>query len=267
MNRDALAHARALLFVPGHRPERFGKAARAAGDAIVLDLEDAVAPEDKDPARGNVRRWLEAGGDAVVRINGRGTPWHDADVELVGRHRCAVMLPKAESPEDIASLVDRLPRGNGVVPLVETATGILGARGLCAAPGVVRPAFGSVDLAAQLGVDPGDRTALLHARSALVLAAASAGVAAPLDGVTTSVGEYATAVADAEHAARLGFTGKLCVHPRQVEPVRAAFAPSAEALRWAEAVVAAAAGGGVSTLDGQMIDKPVVERARRLLAG
>ncbi|WP_436763392.1 HpcH/HpaI aldolase/citrate lyase family protein [Streptosporangium sp. V21-05] len=266
MNRDALARTRVLLFVPGHRPERFGKAARAAGDAIVLDLEDAVAPEDKDTARGNVSRWLESGGVGVVRINGRGTPWHDADVELVGRYDRAVMLPKAESPEDIAALADRLPRGNGVVPLVETATGVLGARGVCAAPGVVRPAFGGVDLAAQLGVDPGDRTALLHARSALVLAAASAGVAAPLDGVTTNVEDHAVAVTDAEHAARLGFTGKLCVHPRQVEPVRAAFAPSAEALRWAEAVVATA-GGGVGTLDGQMIDKPVVERARRLLDG
>lgn len=179
MNRDTLARARALLFVPGHRPERFEKAVRAAGDAIVLDLEDAVAPEDKDRARDNVRRWLEAGGNAVVRINGRGTPWHDADVELAGRHDCGVMLPKAESPEDIAALIDRLPRGNGVVPLVETAAGIFGARRLCAAPGVTRPAFGSVDLAAQLGVDPGDRTALLHARSTLVLAAASAGVAAP----------------------------------------------------------------------------------------
>ncbi len=149
-------------------------------------------------------------------------------------------------------------------PLIETATGLLNAREICAAPGVVRPAFGSVDLAAQLGVDPGDRMALWHARSTLVLAAASAGVGSPLDGVTTDLTSAETLRGDAAHAASLGFGGKLCIHPQQVAPVLAAFTPSAEELAWAREVLAAST-GGVAVVRGRMVDKPVVDRARRLL--
>ncbi|WP_066374492.1 HpcH/HpaI aldolase/citrate lyase family protein [Herbidospora mongoliensis] len=246
---------RAALFVPGDRPDRFAKAAAAGADLIILDLEDAVAPAAKITARSQVRAWLAGGGSGMVRINARGTTWHADDVALVEEFGCPVMIPKTESAGDVFGTA---------YPLIETATGLLHTREICAAPGVVRPAFGSVDLAAQLGVDPADRMALWHARSALVLAAASAGVGSPLDGVTTDLTSSETLREDAAHAASLGFGGKLCIHPKQVGPVRDAFTPSAENLAWAEEVMAAAT-GGVAVVRGQMIDKPVVDRARRLL--
>ncbi|WP_028849665.1 HpcH/HpaI aldolase/citrate lyase family protein [Thermocrispum municipale] len=252
-----LASARTLLFVPGNRPDRFAKAAASGADAVVLDLEDAVAPEQKPAAREHVAEWLKAGNSAVVRVNAAGTPWHDDDVAAVGDVAMALMVPKAERAED-------LPRGT-VIPLVETAAGIDNARAVCSAPGVVRPAFGSVDLAAELGVDPASYYALLHARSALVLAAAAAGCAPPVDGVTTSLDEVGLLRADTAHAVELGFTGKLCIHPRQIEHVHAALRPTDSELDWARRVVAAA-DGGVSVVDGQMVDRPVVLRAERLLS-
>src|SRR5690606_19585201 len=148
------------------------------------DLEDAVAPEQRPAAREHVAEWLKAGNSAVVRVNAAGTPWHDNDVAAVGDVAMALMVPKAERAED-------LPRGT-VIPLVETAAGIDNARAVCSAPGVVRPAFGSVDLAAELGVDPASYYALLHARSALVLAAAAADRTGPrgaaADGVRAGLG-------------------------------------------------------------------------------
>ncbi|MBB5158393.1 HpcH/HpaI aldolase/citrate lyase family protein [Saccharopolyspora phatthalungensis] len=257
-----LDHARTLLFVPGHRPDRFAKAAAAGADAVVLDLEDAVGVEEKDTAREHVAEFLGSGRSAVVRINGVGTPWHAEDLAMVRQHSCAIMLPKAADPAQVAAVSRQVP---AVIPLIETAAGVLGAAEICRVEGVVRPAFGSVDLAAELGVDHTDRQALLHARSALVLAAAAAELAAPLDGVTTAVHDEALLIADSAHAASLGFAGKLCIHPKQLPTVRAAFTPSAETVQWANAVLRASADGSVAVLDGQMIDKPVVDRARRIL--
>jgi citrate lyase subunit beta/citryl-CoA lyase len=151
-----------------------------------------------------------------------------------------------------------------VVPLVETAAGVAAARELCAAPGVVRAAFGSIDLAAQLGVDPNSRTALLHARSTLVLAAAAAGRAPPVDGVTTALDDPEALTSDTAHAVELGFTGKLCVHPRQLAPVHAALRPTDAELEWARSVLRAGTGGAVA-VDGHLVDRPVLLRAERLL--
>ena len=252
--------ARTLLFVPGDRPDRFGKAAAAGADVVVLDLEDAVSPAAKTTARGHVLAWLAAGNTAVVRVNATGTRWHAEDVAAVRDHAAAIMVPKAERVADLAGLP-------AVVALVETAAGIAAARELCATPNVVRAAFGSIDLAAELGVDPTSRTALLHARSALVLAAAAAGCAPPVDGVTTALTDADAVRDDVAHARELGFTGKLCVHPRQIHPVHEALRPSEDELRWARAVVAAAAADGSAVaVEGKLVDRPVLLRAQRLLA-
>ena len=264
-----LADATSLLFVPGHRPDRFAKAAGAGAGAVILDLEDAVAPDAKDEARAHVRAWLAAepaGPESVVRINPPGTAWYDADVAALAGTSAVVMLPKAETPDAVAALVAALGPGATVLPLIETADGVLNARSVLAVPGVLRAAFGSIDLSAQLGVDPTDTTALLAARSALVLASAGAGVAPPVDGVSTDIGDDAALAADARHAAALGFTAKLCIHPRQLPTVHAAFAPTADELAWARRVLDAAGDGAVTVLDGKMVDKPVVDRARRILA-
>jgi citrate lyase subunit beta/citryl-CoA lyase len=253
-----------LLFVPGSRPDRFATAAAAEPGLVILDLEDAVSPAEKDAARDEVREWLQVGNPAMVRVNAAGTPWYDEDVAMAAATGCPVMLAKCEDPAQVEHLAHAL----GAVPivgLIETATGILNGREICAVDGVARVAFGSIDLAAQLGVDPSDPTALLTARAQLVLASAAAGLAGPIDSPTLELTDESGWRADATSAARLGFTGKLCIHPRQVPAVEAAFAPTAAELDWARAVVGSAP-DGVAAVAGAMVDAPVVRRARQLLA-
>lgn len=247
--------ATTFLFVPGDRPDRFGKAAGSGADVVVLDLEDAVAPADKDSARAEVRAWLRHTA-AMVRINAPGTPWFDADAALVAALGVPVVVPKAETPGVLAGF-------GAVVALVETARGVERAAELAAVPSVTRLAFGSVDLAAELGVAPEDREPFAYARSRLVIASAAAGLAPPVDGVTTDLRDDERLEADVRYARRLGFGGKLCVHPRQVAPVRAGFAPTEAERDWARRVLTA--GASASTVDGRMVDKPVLDRARRIL--
>ncbi|MFJ8816272.1 HpcH/HpaI aldolase/citrate lyase family protein [Amycolatopsis thermoflava] len=255
-----IAGARSFLFVPGHRPDQFTKAAASGADVVVLDLEDAVAPEHKASAREHVRSWLDAGNPAVVRINGPGTPWFDADLAAITHQATAIMVPKAEDPAVLESI------GAPVIPLIETALGVVRAVEVCAAENVVRPAFGSIDLATQLGVDHHSHTALHHARSAVVLAAAATGRAAPIDGVTTALDDPAVLQADLAHAIELGFTGKLCIHPNQIDPVNAAFTPAEKEIQWAKEILSSITDGSVGVHNGQMVDRPVFLRAKAILA-
>ncbi|PZG18936.1 HpcH/HpaI aldolase/citrate lyase family protein [Nonomuraea aridisoli] len=249
--------ARSWLFTPGDRPDRFGKAAATGADVAVLDLEDAVAPDAKAGAREAVAKAL---GElhAYVRVNGAGTPWHEEDLRAVaGRPGLlGVMLPKAETPDALDGL------GVPVVALVETAAGVENAARIAARPEVVRLAFGSVDFALDIGATEDD---FLYARSRLVVVSRASGVGAPVDGVTTDLDDPERTMADARRARALGFGGKMCLHPRQVGPVNRAFSPSEAELAWARQVVAAAGEGGAVRVGGQMIDKPRLESARRLL--
>jgi citrate lyase subunit beta/citryl-CoA lyase len=260
--------ARSWLFVPGDRADRFGKAAASGADIVVLDLEDAVAPEVKATARDQVARWLADGGTGCVRINAAGTPFHETDVAaLVGAPGLrAVLVPKAEDPRVLTALSAALGPDTAVVALVESALGQHRVHELAAAPGVARLAFGSIDLALDLGADDA-ALPLLLARSSLVLASRVAGLPAPVDGVTQDLDDPAVVARDTAAAVGLGFGGKLCVHPRQVTAVNAGFRPSEAAVHHARQVLAAAAAGGSARVGGQMVDRPVVERARQLLAG
>src|SRR6202012_981355 len=157
MSAQDLASALSLLFVPGHRPDRFAKAAESGAGAIILDLEAGVAPDAKVEARQHVAEWLAAGGGGIVRINPPGTPWYNADLAAVAGS--PVMLPKAETAAQVAAVVDTLGAGAQVLPLIEPAAGVLAADQVLAVPGVVRAAFGSIDLSAQLGIDPNDHQA------------------------------------------------------------------------------------------------------------
>lgn len=262
------ALARTLLFVPGSRPDRFDKAVAAGADLVVIDLEDAVPEESKESAREAVAGWLaQAEHGAAVRVNGTATEHFGADLTaLAGAPGlAAVVVPMADDPAALTRAHEET--GVPVVALIETATGIVRAAELAAVPGVVRLAFGHLDFAADIGSDTG-HDAMLMARSTLVVASRAAGLAGPVDGVTTDLDDPAVATADASRAAGLGFAGKLCIHPRQVETVNAAFAPSAEELSWARRVlaVAAEAGSGAVRVDGQMVDAPVLIRARQLLS-
>ncbi|WP_370501028.1 CoA ester lyase [Mycolicibacterium sp. jd] len=261
----AIATARTFLFVPGSRPERFVKAQASGADIVVLDLEDAVAAPDKDAARSHVHAWLTSGGRAMVRINGFDSSHHQSDLAMIADTDAAVMLPKADSREAcemVASARARLC----LVPLIETARGILHAQDICAATGVVRPALGHLDLAAELEIDPADRQALLFARSGIAFAAAAARVAPAIDGVTEVLDDSDRLESDVNHAWSLGLRGKLCIHPRQVEVVHGRMRPSPEEVEWAHRVVESAREDGSATsVDGQMVDAPVVARAFRIL--
>ena len=265
------------LFVPGSRPDRFDRAAAAGADEVVLDLEDAVAPGAKEAARTSVVTWLEAGGSGWVRVNAVGSAHHDADVDAVAG--CAglrgLVLPKAEDPDALAGVRRRLPAHVGLLALVETAAGVDGARAIATSGAVDRLALGAIDLALDLGAEETDE-ALLLARSTLVLASRLGGLPAPVDGVTTATGDDGAAREAAARARALGFGGKLCLHPRQLAPVREGFAPTAAQVAWAERVLEASwqhdddglesSGPGVFALDGEMVDRPVLVRARAVLA-
>ena len=261
---------RSYLFVPGDRPERFEKAVASGADCTVLDLEDAVLPEAKEKARSLVREWLQLGGRAAVRINSIGTKWHSDDLELAALPGVmAIMLPKAEAHDQIAAMASALPAGVPLIPIIESAAGLLDARAVAALPGVQRLAFGSVDYGNDVGISAEDDQALLFARSTIVVASAAAGIGEPVDGVTLALADERRLRADVELARRLGMGGKLCIHPQQVATVNAGFTPTSEEVAAARRIVAAAQASGAHgaiQLDNKMIDRPIVERSIRILA-
>ena len=257
--------ARSLLFVPGSRPDRFEKALAAGANAVIIDLEDAVAPADKERAREDVSAWLAPHRAVMVRINGADTAWFRDDLALCCRPGvAAVMLPKAERAEDVAAV-----RGAGaatVLPLIESAAGMAALTAIAAAPGVQRLVFGSIDFQVDLGVRDALEDELLFFRSQLVLTSRLAGLQAPVDGVSTAIDDADQLRDDVLRARRLGFGGKLCIHPRQVASVNRHFAPSAAERAWAQRVLdaAAASGGAAIAVDGKMVDKPVILRAQAI---
>jgi citrate lyase subunit beta / citryl-CoA lyase len=261
---------RSYLFVPGDRPERFEKAVASGADCPVLDLEDAVLPEAKEKARSLVREWLQLGGRAAVRINSIGTKWHSDDLELAALPGVmAIMLPKAEAQDQIDAMASALPAGVPLIPIIESAAGLLDARAVAALPGVQRLAFGSVDYGNDVGISAEDDLALLFARSTIVVASAAAGIGEPVDGVTLALADERRLCADVELARRLGMGGKLCIHPQQVATVNAGFAPTSEEVAVARRIVAAAQASGAHgaiQLDNKMIDRPIIERSIRILA-
>ena len=264
-----VASARTLLFVPGDRPERFAKAAVSGAD-VVVDLEDAVAPEAKEAARAEVVNWFAEGGVGIVRVNAPDTSWFEDDVAALAPHVDVVLMPKAHDPHAVSELVDTLRRQRpdaGVLALIETASGLIAAPAIAAVDGVVRLAFGNFDLGTELGVDPDDRDTLRSLRTQLVVASAAAGLPSPVDGVSGAIDDAAAIDADTRDARRGGYGAKLCIHPRQVPVVAAALAPSEEQVAWARRIVAVweTTTSGAVALDGTMVDKPVVDRARRVL--
>jgi citrate lyase subunit beta/citryl-CoA lyase len=265
---------RSYLFVPGHRADRFDKALACGADAVVLDLEDAVAPPDKAAARDALARYLAAADDdrrarLVVRINDERTPWFDDDLALLAATRAsAVMLPKAETVATLARVRSACP-GIAVLALVESARGVLNAEALAAADGVMRLVFGTLDFALDLDLvdDPAaGPVGLDAAASRLAWASRAAGLPPPVAGVTADIHDPALLHADFARARAHGFGAKLCIHPQQVAWVHEALRPTDAEIDWAQRVLAAASSSqGAVQVDGRMVDRPVVERARRLL--
>lgn len=269
-----LADARTFLFVPGNRPERFGKALHAGADAVVIDLEDAVPLADKPAARDAIAQAMPAllaqAVPVVVRINPPGQPEGRQDIAWLagGVAPHGIMLPKAESAQEIEAVRRVLPDAP-ILPLIESAAGHAALDRVAGADGVLRLAVGHIDFMADTGIlCSHDEPELAPLRFAVAMATRLHRLAPAIDGVTSAIDDTARLRDDTLRALRFGFGGKLCIHPRQVGVVHDSLAPDAQAVEWARRVVAAdaASGGAAVQLDGRMIDLPVVLQARRTLA-
>lgn len=265
---NILSTPRTLLFVPGDRPDRFGKAVASGADAVILDLEDSVSPANKAKARTAVRSWLSSN-RAFVRVNPAGTEDGEADLRTLASVTgvSALVLPKAEGPEDVDRAIERIRPSINVVALIESAAGLLAATAIAGHPAVALLAFGNLDFAADCGltVEPPLELELLPARAQLTYISRASGLPGPVDGVTANISDDQSAAEDSLRAVRLGFSGKLCVHPRQVPVVARAFAPSAQQVNWAERILASVS-EGIALVDGAMVDRPVILRAKDILA-
>lgn len=277
-SQSPLALARTFLFVPADRPERHERALAAGGGAVIIDLEDAVAPDSKVAARAALAAGFDAlaasdRGRVLIRVNAFGTRWHEEDRALVAQLSTqglgGVVFPKAENAADLLPMADALGPSGALIPLIESVRGLDAVDAIAAVPRVLRLAFGHLDFQVDLGLSCGpDELELTSVRLALVMASRRANLAQPIDGVTVEWKDSARMQSDALRARRGGFGAKLCIHPSQVPVVQQALGPTPDELAWAKRVMAAAeaAEGGVVSLDGRMVDMPVVLQAQRLLA-
>jgi len=280
-----LFHIATLLFTPGSAPARFEKGLRCGADGVILDLEDAVAPADKDTARTHVFEWLARrpartlphGPLVAVRLNAQDSGHFQADhgalVQAIqnGNGPDVVLLPKVESAASLDALTASWPGSAEVLPglvaLIETARGLHQAEAIAqACPHIAALGFGGADLAADLGCafawEP-----LLHARSRMVQAAAMARIAV-LDVPYLDIRDPQGLAQETRRAKELGFTGKFAIHPDQASVIAQAMRPDERAVQAARAIVRAAQDSlsGVCVVDGRMVDEPVIASARRMLA-
>ncbi len=260
----------ALLFCPGDRPDRFRKAADRA-DAVILDLEDAVAADAKPAARQAIIAADLDPARTIVRVQAASADGFDDDLAAVAASPFrAVMLAKAESTADVDRVVVAVP-GARVVVLCETARGVLAAEALAAHDAVVGMMWGAEDLVASLGgtssrdASGAYREVAAHARSRMLLAAGAFGVTA-IDAIRTDIADLEGAHAEAADAAASGFRAKAAIHPNHVEPYRRAFSPTDDELDVARRILAAASlNPGVFSFEGRMVDEPILRHARSVV--
>jgi citrate lyase subunit beta/citryl-CoA lyase len=257
----------AWLFCPADRPERYEKAA-ARADVVILDLEDAVGAADKAGARESVATTPLDPSRSIVRVNAHGTDEQAADLEALTRTGyTTVMLPKCESAEQIAALAPL-----NVVALIESPLGAMTVFDALSADNAIGVMWGAEDLVAAMGgnssrqADGSYRDVAQHVRSQTLLAAKARGVFA-LDSVFLDIPDLDGVRAEADDAVAVGFDGKVAIHPSHIPVIREAYAPTAEELDWATAVLdAVSRNRGVFTFRGRMVDAPVLAHARRIVA-
>ncbi len=260
----------ALLFCPGDRPERFGKAAEAS-DMAVLDLEDGTAPANREAARGSIAAYLRHSGiPAIVRINSPQTAQGLADAAAVMAAGARILLlPKTETLAEVdavAALGDA-----ALVALIESAKGVEAMAAIAAHPRVVALSWGPYDLAGDIGMrqvrDGADKllAPLAAVRDRLIIAAAASRKAL-IDTVTAEIKNLDLLRRESEEAAAFGFHGKMCIHPTQVPVIRAAFRPTDADVERARRMLAASEGMGAFAFEGEMVDEPILKRARRIVA-
>ena len=278
-----MAIRRSMLFIPGNNPGMLQNGGVFGADAVILDLEDAVAPQEKDAARFLVAKALQhvdyEGSAKIVRINPLDTALVKEDIAAIVPCRPdALLVPKVQSAADIAAVVQLVAAAERagqepvkIIELIETPRGLAEVNQIAVAdPRVTALAFGAEDYTAALGAQRTKAgTEILTARSLLANAAAAAGIDA-IDTPFTDVNDEAGLSSDTAFAKQLGFKGKLAINPRQVDAIHTVFNPSPAEISWAERVVQAiraaeADGSGVTAVDGKMVDAPIVNRAERVL--
>jgi citrate lyase subunit beta/citryl-CoA lyase len=284
-----LGPIRTALFVPGNRADRVEKAVGSGADAVIIDLEDAVPPPQKEESRSKVREKIAAFRDReiLVRVNAIGSEFLAGDLdEIVVAGLGCIVVPKVEEPADIREVDRQLgeaerrsglePGAISVIPLIESARAVQNAFEILSEKTAPRrlftAAFGAADYTLDMGIEiTREGTELHYPRSRIAVACRAAEVDPPLDTpFMIDVKDVEALKADAERAKRLGFQGKLCIHPIQIEPCHAVFSPTAEEIEQAERVIRAfeeaeARGIGAIQLDGKFIDPPVVEKSRRIV--
>lgn len=280
---------RSWMFVPGHRQRMIDKALGLNSDAIMLDIEDGVAPNEKDAARKNIAESLgreksPGAPTRFVRINAIGHPRMDADLEAVVRPGLeGLVCPKVDTPDEVrkvdAILNDReaqmkIERGSiKLLIAIESPRGLLNAPAIAScSPRVMGLIFGAEDFGREIGlpaVREGEARDLIYARSAIVVAAAAAHVQA-VDGVWVDLNDAPGLAGFAKQSRRLGFSGMSLIHPSQIDPINTVFSPTADEIDYCRRVLQAfeeanARGDGSIAFGGQLIDRPIVERARRTI--
>lgn len=258
---------RSYLFVPANRVERFEKALQTEADAVIIDLEDAVPVELKTSARGSLIQWLNDHPQytVMVRINAQQTPWFKDDIQLARFNNVsAIVLPKTESQADLLPIQDVADLD--IYPLIETAQGFANVRAIAQSPQVKALMFGSIDFQLDLDMQAG-YPELLYFRNEIVLASRLAQIEAPIDGVTVDFQDLSQLQLETTQAKNLGFAGKLCIHPKQVAVVNQTFSPSEDEISWAKQIlhVVNQAQHQAVSLDGKMIDLPIVLKAEKIL--
>ena len=273
---------RSRLFIPGNNPRMIQTAKVFAPDVIILDLEDSVAPENKDEARILVKNALKhvdfGKSEMTIRVNTLEEGGAD-DLKIINEKVSAIVMPKVESAEDVEAMCnalqgieDRLGRLGEIeiIATIESAKGLLNAEEIASAPRVTALAFGAEDYTRDVG---GERTKdgyeTLFARSMIVAAAKAAGIQA-LDTVYSDVNDLEGLYEDTIRSRRMGFDGRSAIHPSQVDIIHRAYTPSPEDIEWARQVISALeegkkAGTGAVSLNGRMIDRPVAKRAERII--
>ncbi len=262
-------HARSWLFVPATRPDRFAKAATSGADRVILDLEDAVATNEKESARnGLLAAVIPRDVPVYVRVNSALTPWFEDDLAAARSLAIrGVLLPKADSAAHVERAVSAIAPEHSIVPIIETAAGLWNVLDVARSPRVERLIFGALDFTLDTGIH--DRDGAFDAvRGRIVVASRVAGIAPPVDLVTLAIDDEELLRRHAARSRSFGFGGKLCIHPKQIAITNDAFRPSDEEVVWARAVLAELASrpaDAVFAHRGELVDRPVIERARQIV--
>ncbi|PVZ78583.1 CoA ester lyase [Serratia sp. S1B] len=259
--------ARSFLFVPANRVERFDKALTAGSDAVIIDLEDAVPTHLKLEARQQLADWLTTypETEVMIRVNSKQTEWFSDDITLAKYPNVtAIVLPKTESIADLQAIFEI--QDIDIYPLIETPLGFSQVREIAKARHVKALMFGSIDFQLEMEMNGGYQE-LVYFRNEIVLASKLANIDAPIDGVTVDIHNHEVLMLETTQAKNLGFAGKLCIHPLQINTVNQVFMPNQNEIDWAQRVLdmVAKANGQAVSLDGKMIDLPIIRRAQKIL--